>query len=275
MGVSNESLCKIADIVALRRDRFGLIASVFSRESSEEAVACMTAQAADLQLDLDESAEFGLHRRLAALSFDGLSAFATLTRTEYARLFLGPREVVAPLHESAYLSGTSRMFTAETLAVRAVYERNGYIMKAKNREPEDGVGTEFEFLRNLCDRCLALLKCGPSGECDRRDVQAECASENLASADSAEFDVREFVRLMRLQESFEEQHMRRWMHMFAQRVEENDRSGFYAAWASYLLDVLDEDDSLMGECLGLLGDAAALHADAKAQLSHFSASMQD
>ena len=47
-----------------------------------------------------------------------MTALSTLTRTEYARLFIGPREVVAPLHESAWRSGTARMFTAETLAVR-------------------------------------------------------------------------------------------------------------------------------------------------------------
>lgn len=264
MSVSDENLRRAADVILLRRDRFGLVASVFSRESSEGAVACMVAQAADPQLDLEESIELDLHRKLASLSFDDLSAFATLTRTEYARLFLGPREVIAPLHESAYLSGTSRMFTAETLAVRDVYERNGYIMKAKSREPEDSVGTEFEFLRNLCDRCLALLGQRDafdsilSVEDDGRGVRSECGGGGFTAA-SPECDVRELARIVRLQKSFEEQHMRRWMHLFVQRVEENDRSGFYAAWAGYLLGVLNEDEVLADECLKLLsGDLEEL-----------------
>lgn len=233
MGVSGERLREAADIIEFRRDRFSLIASVFSRESSEEAIGGMIAQANAFKSDLDESIERDLNEKLGALHVDDLPTFATLTRTEYARLFLGPRAVLAPLHESAYLSGTSRMFTAETLAVRDIYERNGYIMKAKNKEPEDGVGTEFEFLRNLCDRCLSLLNC------DSADARETC-------------DACELVRLLQLQKTFEEQHMRRWMHLFAQRVCENDRSGFYAAWAGYLLGVLDEETRLVDMCLRML-----------------------
>lgn len=235
MSVLDENLREVADIIEFRRDRFGLLASVFSRESSEESVGRMIAQANAFGPDLDESIEFELNAELRALQIDSLSSFATLTRTEYARLFLGPRTVVAPLHESAYLSGTSRMFTAETLAVRDVYERNGYIMKAKNKEPEDGVGTEFEFLRNLCDRCLDLLDCSAADACDT------C----------------ELARLLQLQKTFEEQHMRRWMHLFARRVMENDRSGFYAAWAGYLLGVLDEEANLVDVCLNMLPEKSA------------------
>jgi TorA maturation chaperone TorD len=198
----------------------------------------MMSQLPVLSEGLEESAELSLSRGLACLASSAqeeLSAFATRTRTEYARLFLGPREVLAPLHESAYLSGTSRMFTAQTLAVRDFYERFGYVMRLKNREPEDGIGPEFEFLRRLCGRCLTLLAARESK-----------STEGLADA------IEQIGRLLEAQRLFKEQHLLRWAGDFAERVIEHDRSGFYAVWATYLITVLDEDESLLNSCFQLL-----------------------
>lgn len=222
----------LADITALRRERFAVAASVFDREMPEEAVRHMVATAQEAADEPEDSAEGRLGVALAALACDDMTEFATLTRTEYARLFLGPREVVAPLHESAYRSGTSRMFTAETLAVRAFYERHGYILKAKNREPEDAIGTELEFMRNLCDGLLEALGDDPA-PFDR------AAAEGFLSALG----------------TFAAQHLDRWTTHFTERVREGDRSGFYAAWAAYLDEVLAEDAALQRESERLLGAA--------------------
>ncbi len=212
----------LADITAMRRERFAVTASVFDREMPEETVRSMVEAACQMAGGLDDSAEGRLGAALAALACDDMTALATLTRTEYARLFIGPREVVAPLHESAWRSGTARMFTAETLAVRKFYESHGCILKAKNREPEDAIGTELEFMRNLCDGVLAVL--GDDG------TVSDClVAEGL----------------LRAQRTFAEQHLDRWAGRFAERVRESDRSGFYAAWAGYLDEVLAEDARLL------------------------------
>ncbi len=234
METAKRNAGELVDALAFRRDRFGLVADVFAREAPEPSVSGMLEQARAYEGALDESIEAKLNEGLRVLPCEDLPAFATQTRTEYARLFLGPRDVKAPLHESAYLSGAVRMFTAETLAVRAFYEQHGYVMKAKNREPEDGMGVELEFLRNLCDRCLALLE---------------------ADGGAAPDALGEVRRLLEAQKSFKEQHLHRWAEAFVQRVVDNDQSGFYAAWAAYLLGVLREDDELLDECLELLSDA--------------------
>lgn len=217
---------KLIDLLAYRRDRFALLADVFACETPEDTVMQMVAHAAESLHELDESPEAALSARLASLATEDPSVLATLIRTEYARLFLGPRTVLAPMHESAYLSGTPRMFTAETLAVRAFYESFGYRMKAKNREPEDSIAVELEFIRNLCTRCLDLL------------ADEVCCS-----------DVRDEVqRLIAAQRAFENQHLMRWAPAFVQRVEGNDQSGFLAAWARFLADVLAEDEMLLAQC---------------------------
>ena len=240
---------ELADTLALRRERFAVLADVFSAESSPEAVGAMVCQgmaavaaaeedeapvaeapeasevpAVDRADRADPSPEAALARALAAVP-EGLSeAFATKTRTEYARLFIGPREVVAPLHESAWRSGTPRTFTAETLAVRAIYERHGFVMRRKNREPDDAIGVELEFLRNLCDRALAALEEGGG-------AGLAATAENLAE-----------------QRSFLDGHVRRWAVDFARRVQEADESGFYRAWGAYLEAVLAEDGVLLDRC---------------------------
>ena len=235
MEATMTNVGRLIDLISFRRDRFCLVADVFACESSKETVTQMIAQASSFNSELDDgSIEAALNRVLASLANDDMATFARKTRTEYARLFLGPRTVVAPLHESAYLSGTPRMFTSDTLAVRAFLERHGYVMKAKNLEPEDSVGVEFEFLRNICDRCISLL------EIEGGDAAGEVG------------------RLLEAQEAFEEQHMGRWLPEFAERVVDGDQSGFYAAWATYLIGVLGEDDALLRECKSLLVEMGRL-----------------
>lgn len=219
-------IAELLDVLLTRRDRFAVTAAVFSRETPEEGVRQMVAQAEADQGSVDDTIERSLAVDLAALICADMTAFATQTRTEYARLFLGPREVVAPLHESAYLSGTARMFTAETLAVRKFYETNGYIMKAKNREPEDAMGTELEFMRNLCDQAVALLS---------RDVRAQ-------------EDLDRVSHLLEVLHDFKAAHLDRWAHLFIERVGAHDASGFYKVWVRYLAKMLDEDDELQALC---------------------------
>jgi len=232
MGIEKVKVEELADLFAYRRDRFGLIADTFAQESSEQSIAQIIAHASAFEKELDGLAEATLNKGLNALVVGELQDFATKTRTEYARLFLGPRSVKAPLHESAYLSGVSRTFTTETLAVRKFYEHYGYVVKAKNVEPDDAIATEFEFLRNLCDRCLLIL---------REEDTSEATLEKINS-------------LVQAQKVFKEQHLNRWAKEFAYRVVEHDQSGYYRAWAKYLIDVLDEDEELQKECEKIVGE---------------------
>lgn len=238
VSVPNAAAERLLEALQVRRERFAVTAAVFSRESFEEAVRQMVAQAARAEAALDDASEHALSTALAALACEDMAALATKTRTEYARLFLGPRTVVAPLHESAYLSGTPRMFTADTLAVRKCYEANGFVMKAKNREPEDAIGTELEFLRNLVDRLIGQIE-----------------GDGLTEANCLE--VRRQLDVVR---TFKEQHLDRWAPLFVERVADNDESGFYRAWARYLAAVLAEDETLQARCedeVAIMTDSAA------------------
>ncbi len=226
LGGTEAARDELSDILAFRGERFGAIAGAFFQEATAEEIASILEGACDSGLDPEDATPEGvLSRGLASLDGKDLVSFATKTRIEYARLFIGPREVVAPLHESAYLSGTKRMFTSETLDVRKFYADFGYVMVRKNREPEDSVGVEFEFLRNLCERAADAVRTGNDAEMER---------------------------LLRAQGDFKQLHLNRWIREFAALVVEHDASRYYRAWALYLEAVLDDDDTLVERCFALL-----------------------
>lgn len=226
MTANVETVKTLVDLLEYRKERFDAIARVFAAELSDSSAIAMVSNAQEsLSADDDESAEGRLIKEIGAIAFEDAHEFATGLRTEYARLFIGPRRVLAPLHESAYRSGKSRMFTHDTLNVRAFYKAFGYEMVRKNLEPDDGISTEFEFLANLCERCIGLL------------------DERLDEATVSELD-----RLLVAQSDFLRLHLLVWYEKFAEKVVEADECGFYGPWARYLVDVASEDEELLIEC---------------------------
>lgn len=227
---TKETLLELLDLLEYRKERFGLVADAFAQETPPDQLKAILDEASKADDIDDGSPEAELAASLRDLQFDDFDTFATKTRTEYARMFIGPRKVLVPLHESAYRSGVSRMFTNETLNVRKFYEHFGYVMLRKNKEPEDSVGVEFEFLRNLCQRCVDIL--------------------------DAEVDEAAMARVRKLlgaQGQFKEQHLGIWAQRFVEGVVDTDQSGYYRAWAQYLSRVLEEDEQLLAEC-GQLAD---------------------
>lgn len=216
--------------IAQRCERLRLLSDIFDHECSDETIDLILSQAQNGLLPPEDSPESALRENLRLLRQQNIPAFATLTRTEYARLFIGPKKVLVPLHESAYRSGVSRMFTQETLQVRAYYQSFGYVLKKKNTEPEDSVGTELEFLKNLSEKCLEVLSATPLTRAGFTEV----------------------ADLLKAQDEFEQQHMMCWIDQFIDRVLEHDKSGFYRTWATYLRDVIIDEKKTLSTCFELI-----------------------
>lgn len=72
-------------------------------------------------------------------------------KEEYNRLFIGPNSLPAPLWESVYLDKEHIMFGEKTLEVRAAYEEFGLRFVRLNKEPEDHIAIELEFLSYLIE----------------------------------------------------------------------------------------------------------------------------
>ncbi|MFA5536827.1 MAG: molecular chaperone TorD family protein [Bacillota bacterium] len=77
---------------------------------------------------------------------------------EYNRFFVGPGPLEAPPWESVYRSKERLIFGSETLSVRKFYQDFGLAIKDGNREPDDHIGLELEFMAFLSKQAWELKK---------------------------------------------------------------------------------------------------------------------
>lgn len=80
---------------------------------------------------------------------------AALVEADRRRLIVGPGRVPASPYESVHRSAEGLLFEAETLQVREWYRRYGLRTARLNRDPDDHVCLELEFLATLLARALA------------------------------------------------------------------------------------------------------------------------
>lgn len=75
-------------------------------------------------------------------------------------LFEGPDHVLACPYESVYLSEEHLTFEAQTLDVRAFYNRFGVQAPSLGNEPDDHIGLELSFISHLCVLGLDAIESG-------------------------------------------------------------------------------------------------------------------
>lgn len=92
---------------------------------------------------------------LAASARDGETAGEV--RADHTALFVGPGMRAVP-YESVHRSVEELIFERQTLEVRELYARLGLAAPRLNKEPDDHVGLEFEFVARCCLQALAALE---------------------------------------------------------------------------------------------------------------------
>lgn len=81
-------------------------------------------------------------------------------QAEYARLFVGPGRVIAPVWESVYFNEARMVFQEETMQVRKWYRRFNVEPENLNAEPDDHIGLEMAFVSHLAQLGLQALEDG-------------------------------------------------------------------------------------------------------------------
>lgn len=107
----------------------------------------------------DEWTDRGVDLMRQAL-VDGAGESLDDLRRDHQRLLLGPGHVLASPYESVYLSEEHLIFEEQTLSVRRCYARFGLQSPMLNREPDDHIGLELDFLGQLCQLALDGLDAG-------------------------------------------------------------------------------------------------------------------
>lgn len=137
---------------------------------------------------------------------------------EYNRLFVGVGKPVVCMWESIYSTGVNALFQPATLVVRRFYEAWGFETRDKGKVADDHIAIELAFLREL-----AIL----------------AAREDLSRREE----------LLRAQRSFLSEHLSCWVDVFAGKVIENDRSGYYAGYAKLLAAFVADDSEFLAAFL--------------------------
>jgi len=124
---------------------------------------------------------------------------------DYVRLFVGPGMPLAPPWESVYRTEERVLFGPQTLEVRAAYEAFGLVTEHRNKEPDDHIGLELEFMAVLSRSCRDCLLGG-----DREGGE----------------------RIRRAQLNFLDVHLLQWAPRFCRNVYANAETKLYAGIAS-------------------------------------------
>ena len=138
---------------------------------------------------------------------------------DYNRLFIGPGALLAPPWESVYRS-KRLVFGEETLQVRDFYQRFGLEVKNLNKEPDDHIGLEMEFIAYLCQEAIQKIQ-------DNEDA----------------------VPYIQATRQFLQEHLAQWVPEFCGDIEEGARTGFFRGLAKFTDGWLEFDSEAVAECL--------------------------
>jgi TorA maturation chaperone TorD len=146
---------------------------------------------------------------------------------EYFRLFVGPDTVLAPPWETVYRHEDRLLFGQETAVIRAWYARYELVSRWLNREPDDHLGLELEFLSFLSQRTEGLL----------REGNQEAAASVLAD-----------------QQQFLHKHLLAWVPLWRADVCRHAGLEFYKGLAVLTEGFLRQDADFLQKCIDISGD---------------------
>ena len=143
------------------------------------------------------TAEEGISRLVASAA---AGETAEDVRADHTALFVGPGMRAVP-YESVHRSVEKLLFEQQTLEVRALYARLGLAAPRLNREPDDHIGLELEFV-------------------------AQCCFQGLSALEAAEAD--QLAQVLALLEEFAADHLLVWGPDLMHQVTEGAATRFYA-----------------------------------------------
>lgn len=123
---------------------------------------------------------------------------------DYAKLFVGPNELLAPPYGSVYLDGERRVMGDSTMEVIKMYEEQGLSIDKEFGNLPDHITVELEFMYYLIFKEIEALE---------------------------KSDITSALNFINIQEVFLDRFLKRWIRQFCDKVKEGAESGFYKALA--------------------------------------------
>lgn len=127
---------------------------------------------------------------------------------EYAKLFIGPFELLAPPYGSVYLDADRRVMGNSTMEVIKLYEGEGLVFSDDFKEIPDHIAVELEFMS-----FLILKGIGAFNNSDEKVISETAKKEELF-----------FSKLLKP-----------WITPFSDKIKEGTENTFYRSLADCLL----------------------------------------
>jgi TorA maturation chaperone TorD len=125
---------------------------------------------------------------------------------DYARLFVGPHELLAPPFGSVYLDGERKVMGNSTLEVIEIYEAQGIVMDSEFKNLPDHITAELEFMHYLIHKETKALQMS---------------------------DITGTLAFLKIQEHFLNRHLKRWIPPFCDNMKRGADCRFYTLLAAY------------------------------------------
>ncbi len=122
---------------------------------------------------------------------------------EYAKLFVGPFDLLAPPYGSIYLDGQRRLMGESTIKVLEAYRDAGLTLSNEFKQPPDHIITELEFMYYLIAKYL-----------ETEDNQ-----------------------WLTMKDEFHDRYLKPWVRDFADRIANNSHSPFYKGLSKLTLEL--------------------------------------
>lgn len=148
-------------------------------------------------------------------------------KTEYTKLFLGPKRLPSLPWESPYIDTPGVILQQSTLEVRRAYHAAGYEASGYPHEADDHIAIELNFMASLCADCLSELDSGSSDGVNR---------------------------LLGMQRDFLHDHLNRWVASFAEglcSVDDGAAGNIYMLAAQLSAALCLQDEEIIGDFLDM------------------------
>ena len=129
-------------------------------------------------------------------------------RVEYAKLFVGPFELLAPPYGSVYFEDGGRVMGDSTMKVIEIYQKEGLAKNDDFKDLPDHIAVELEFVSYLIYKERDALQ--------KSDLDT----------------VREYLNK---QEAFLNDFLKPWVPQFCNKIKEGTNNGFYSALSDCVL----------------------------------------
>ena len=143
---------------------------------------------------------------------------------DYAKLFVGPTELLAPPYGSVYLDGARQVMGDSTMGTIKIYQDEGLSIDDEFRELPDHITVELEFMSYLIFKEIEALK---------------------------QSDFERAKGFIDKQEIFLNTFLYRWAPPFCEKIREGTDNGFYKALADCLSSFILESNQRLLELQAL------------------------